>query len=146
MRKVPWRFLVCDGFTAYPDWHLATGVAYLLKCRKTGVFKLGGSTNPYSRIGSAISTAKRNGLELEYVWSIATNAAGRLETYWRKRWRTHQAGGHDWFNKLPDSEVSAFRAVSSFIWRDIPEPDAEWFDCVKGPYLRYSRPKRGKPA
>lgn len=138
MRDVPFGLrVVGEGSEARAtyEWSLATGALYLLKSGQDNLYKFGASVNPAARILHHIRAGRfRFRIELNYVWSIATNGVGRLEKHWKKRWKPYRVDRrHEWV-RLPEFEVVAFRAVCSVIWVDIPRPDPEWLECVSGPF------------
>jgi hypothetical protein len=112
------------------------GVVYLMRCRLTGEYKYGSSTNPYDRLCVLTSYARcRLGRELEYVWSIVTNAPFRLESFLHERWRQFRADDkrREWVN-LPDDEVATFRGVCSVMYKGVKTPKG-WIECVRGPFV-----------
>lgn len=123
-----------NGHARY-DWAVATGVVYLLYCSRTRTHKVGASINPHHRIGQLVCDWSGGALELEYVWSIATNCLGRLESHWRTRWKPFRTRGREWL-RLPEKEVREFRAVSAVLFADGPKPDPVWWECVNAPYSR----------
>jgi hypothetical protein len=93
---------------------------YLLRCEQEGVFKVGGSTDPATRIAWHRS-AVRLWCELKLVSVITTNEIGRLEDHLVMRWKPYRlsARRREWF-KLPLEEVKLFRSVRAYTWHDLP--------------------------
>jgi hypothetical protein len=107
-----------------------------MRCRLTGEYKYGSSTNPQDRLRVLVSHARcRLGRELEYVWSIVTNAPDRLERSLHKRWRRFRADDirREWVN-LPEEEVTDFLRVSSVMYKGVNTPKG-WIECVSGPFI-----------
>jgi len=140
MRDVPYPLRVRaegpEAFATY-DWPVATGAVYLLNCESTGEWKFGASVNPDARILYHIRRHKfLTGRVLKYVWSIATNGVGRLETYWLRQWKRFRIDKRKEWVRLPEVEVASFRSTHKFLWSDLPKPNPEWWECVTGPFVR----------
>lgn len=144
MKEVPHRLRVSRSGWTPASYGTATGAVYLLRCRVTNEYKFGASTNPHSRIRQLQGLGRwKLARDLEYIWSIATNGVGRLETVWRDRWRKYRIDARREWVMLPLEEVARFRSVTTVVWKDIPEPNSEWFACVQQPYV-YPRGKNGQ--
>lgn len=145
MKTVPMRLRLARWarhLSRRPTKIVPPGVVYLMRCRITGEYKYGSSTNPQDRLRVLVSYARcRLGRELEYVWSIVTNDPDRIERLLHKRWRQFRADDkrREWVN-LPDDEVKEFRSVSSVMYKGIRIPKG-WIECVRGPFVPGTGPK-----
>jgi hypothetical protein len=127
VRRLPKEIRDCRGRGNYRTH----GAVYLLRCRRTGIYKVGAAHNPYRRLRQLISDLRRYGYDLEYVWSIASNGIGRLEAHWVKRWKGYRTDRRREWVWLPVEEVRRFMAVAKVIYKDcalVPE----WIECVSG--------------
>jgi hypothetical protein len=114
-------------------WDSLHGAVYLLKCKRSGVCKVGASYDPYRRVCEVISGHRRYGYDLEYVWSIATNCIGRVELYWVRRWDRFRTDHRREWVYLPDPEIARFAATGMVVFRDL-KVWGEWIELAKGPF------------
>lgn len=121
----------------YSDRRSGIGVVYLMKCNKTGIFKLGASENPLQRFQMLRTIYKKKGLELQYVWSIATNWIRFLEPFWKHKWAAYRCRetspfATEWF-RIPESEVDEFRSHDVLLVGILPIPQMSQIGHLIGP-------------
>jgi hypothetical protein len=128
MRRLP-RAIRDSGKAGRYGFH---GAVYLLRCKRTGIYKVGAAHNPYRRIRQLSSDMRRYGYDLEYVWSIASNRISAVERYWIRQWKKYRTDQRKEWVRLPDSEARRFMATSKVIYNEWPVVP-EWIECVSGP-------------